>query len=222
MNSEYVKDMIDILVPATIDTIYMIVLTTIFATIAGFILGILLYSTQEGGLIKGKVWLYKIMSGLVNIFRSIPFIILIIALSPLAKLIVGTTLGRSAAVVSLTIATIPFVARLVEASFNEVNKGVIEVAVTSGASPLQIVYKVLVPETIHTQILNITTACISVVGYTAMAGTIGGGGLGDVAIRYGYQRSETDIMIYTIIILVIIVYFIQFVGTLLSKRFDKS
>lgn len=222
MNSEYVNRVVGILVPATVDTLYMVLLTTIFASVLGFLLGIVLYTTQEDGLYKDKVWLYKILSALVNIFRSIPFIILIIALSPLSKLIVGTTLGRTAAVVPLTIATIPFVARLVETSFNEINKGIIEVAITSGASKFQIVSKVLIPETIHTQILNITTSCISIVGYTAMAGTIGAGGLGDVAIRYGYQRSETDMTIYTIVILVVIVYIIQFIGTFLSKRFDKS
>ncbi len=222
MDSAYIKNIMGILIPATLDTLYMLFWTTIFSTIIGFVLGTILYTTKKDGIIQNKKVLNNILGILINIGRSIPFVILIIAFFPLSDLIVGTSLGRKAAVVPLTIAAIPFIARLVEASFNEVNKGVIEVAITFGATPLQIIYKILIPETVHMQILNITTASINIVGYTAMAGLVGGGGLGDVALRYGYQRFQNDILIYTIILLIIIVYVIQFVGTRLSNKFNKS
>lgn len=222
MDKEYLNKILEIIVPATIDTIYMVILTTIFATIFGFIVGVLLYITKDDGLVKNQKLLNRTIGTIVNIGRSIPFVIIIIAVFPLSKYIVGTSLGRDAAIVPLTISAIPFIARLVEASFNEINDGVIEVAITSGASKFQIIYKVLIPETIHQQVLNITTAAISIVGYSAMAGLVGGGGLGDVALRYGYQRGQTDILIYTIIILVAIVYIIQILGTNLSKRLNKS
>ncbi len=222
MNSEYVNEIVGILVPATIDTLYMVSITTFFATIFGFIIGVILYITQKDGLVKNKQFIYNILSGIVNIGRSIPFVIIIIAVFPLSKFIVGTSLGRDAAIVPLVVAATPFIARLVESAFNEVSKGVIEVAITSGASVWQIVYKVLIPETIHLQVQNITTACISIVGYSAMAGIVGGGGLGDVAQRYGYQRFRTDLLLYTIVLLVLIVYIIQFIGTIITRKVDKS
>ncbi len=222
MDSIYINEIIGILIPATIDTIYMVLITTLFSTLFGFIVGILLYITQKDGLVKNKQFIYSILSAIVNIGRSIPFVIIIIAVFPLSKFIVGTSLGRDAAIVPLVVAATPFIARLVESAFNEVSKGVIEVAITSGASVWQIVYKVLIPETIHLQVQNITTACISIVGYSAMAGLVGGGGLGDVALRYGYQRYRTDLLLYTIVLLVLIVYIIQFIGTIISRKVDKS
>ncbi len=222
MDSVYINETIEILLPATIDTLYMVFITTIFSTIFGFIIGILLYITQKDGLVKNKQYIYNVLSAIVNVGRSIPFVIIIIAVFPLSRFIVGTSLGRDAAIVPLVVASTPFIARLVETAFNEVNKGVIEVAITSGASVWQIVYKVLIPETIHLQVSNITTACISIIGYSAMAGIVGGGGLGDVANRYGLQRFRNDILIYTIILLVLIVYIIQFFGTIITKKVDKS
>ncbi len=222
MDSAYVNEIIGILIPATIDTLYMVLITTIFSTIFGFIIAILLYITQKDGLVKNKQYIYSILNAIVNIGRSIPFVIIIIAVFPLSKFIVGTSLGRDAAIVPLVVAATPFIARLVESAFNEVSKGVVEVAITSGASVWQIVYKVLIPETIHLQVQNITTACISIVGYSAMAGLVGGGGLGDVALRYGHQRYRTDLLIYTIVLLVLIVYIIQFIGTIITKKVDKS
>lgn len=222
MNSEYWLDKANLLIPATIDTLYIVSLTTLFATVIGFVLGIILFITKKDGLVSDKLVLHNTLGTIVNIGRSIPFVIIIIAFFPLSKFIVGTSLGRDAAIVPLTIASIPFIARLVEASFNEINQGVIEVAITSGASTFQIIYKVLIPETIHIQILNITTAAISIVGYSAMVGLVGGGGLGDVALRYGYQRFQNDVLLLTIILLVIIVYAIQIFGTFLSNKFNKS
>ncbi len=222
MDSNYINKTLEILIPAIGDTLYMVLLTTIFATIIGFAMGIVLYITQKGGLVKNHELTYGILSAIVNIGRSVPFVIIIIAVFPLSKFIVGSSLGREAAVVPLTVAAIPFIARLVESSFNEVNKGVIEVAITSGASVWQIIFKVLIPETIHIQVVNVTTACISIVGYSAMAGLVGGGGLGDVAYRYGYQRFQNDILIYTIILLVCIVYIIQVIGNIVSKKLDRS
>ncbi len=222
MDSIYINETLDILLPATIDTMYMVLITTIFSTIFGFIIGILLYITQKDGLVKNKQYIYSVLSAIVNVGRSIPFVIIIIAVFPLSRFIVGTSLGRDAAIVPLVVASTPFIARLVETAFNEVNKGVIEVAITSGASVWQIVYKVLIPETIHLQVSNITTACISIIGYSAMAGIVGGGGLGDVANRYGLQRFRNDILIYTIILLVLIVYIIQFIGTIITRKVDKS
>ncbi len=222
MDSNYINKTIEILLPATIDTLYMVLITTVVATIIGFTMGVILYITQKGGLVKNKEYIYRILSAIVNVGRSIPFVIIIIAVFPLSKFIVGTSLGRDAAIVPLTVAAIPFIARLVETSFNEVNKGVIEVAITSGASVWQIIYKVLIPETIHLQVNNITTACISIVGCSAMAGLVGGGGLGDVALRYGYQRFQNDMLLYTIILLVLIVSIIQMLGNIVARKLDKA
>lgn len=222
MDNEYIAKTLDLLIPATIDTIYMVIITVLFATLFGFIIGTLLYLTKKDGLLKNKTLLHNILNTIVNIGRSIPFVIIIISVFPLSKFIVGTTIGRDAAIVPLVVATIPFIARLVETTFSEVNQGLIEVAITSGASVSQIVFKVLMPETIHSQVLNITTATISVVGYSAMAGLVGGGGLGDVALRYGYNRFQTDILIYTIVLLVAIVYIIQILGTKLATKLNKN
>ncbi len=222
MNSEYIQGVLEIILPATADTLFMVIISTVLSAIFGLIVGTFLYLTQGDGLLKEYKLLNQILSGFVNIFRSIPFFILIIMLFPLARIIVGTSIGREAAVVPLTISAIPFMARLVETSFNEVHDGVIEVAITSGASISQIVFKVLIPETLHMQILNVTTLAISLIGCSAMAGAIGGGGLGDVALRYGFQRSETDILYITIVILVIMVYIVQILGTKISKKINKA
>ncbi len=222
MSNEYIQGILEIIIPATVDTLFMVSISTVLATILGLMVGTFLYLTQSDGLLKEYKLLNGILSGFVNIFRSIPFFILIIMLFPLAKFVVGSRIGREAALVPLTISAIPFMARLVETSFNEIKDGVIEVAITSGATVPQIVFKVLLPETLHMQVLNITTLAISLIGCSAMAGAIGGGGLGDVALRYGFQRSQTDILYITIVILVVFVYFIQILGTKISKKIDKA
>lgn len=164
----------------------------------------------------------KPLAFIVNVIRSIPFIILMVAIIPLTRLIAGTSIGTTAAIVPLTLAAIPYTARMVETSIREIPSGLIEAAESMGASPFQIIRKVLIPEALPSVIQNMTVVIVSLIGSSAMAGTIGGGGLGDLAIRYGYQRFQADVMIATIIVLVIIVQFMQFTGNLLSKRANKK
>jgi D-methionine transport system permease protein len=198
----------------------MVGLSALFAIIAGLAVGILLYVTNPGG-IREMPKLNRVLGVIVNVGRSIPFVILIIAVFPLSKLIVGTAIGSTASIVPLTISAIPFVARLVEASLNELGFGIIEVAISAGATPLQIVFKVLLPESASGLVSAFTITVINIIGYSAMAGTIGGGGLGDIALRIGYQRFRTDIMIYIIIILVILVQVIQLLGQFIARKMDK-
>jgi len=165
--------------------------------------------------------LNKILSSTVNLFRSIPFIILLIILIPFTKLLVGKSIGTTAAIVPLSICAIPFMGRLVETALREVNSGVIEAAQGMGASPMQIILKVLIPEALPAIISSITITTINLVGYSAMAGVIGGGGLGDLAVRYGYQRFMLDIMLYTVAILVLMVQLIQLIGDFIVKQISK-
>ncbi|MCL2873319.1 MAG: ABC transporter permease [Defluviitaleaceae bacterium] len=206
--------------PGTADTIFMVSISSLFAISIGLGLGVVLYITQPGGVCEITL-LNKILGTIVNIGRSIPFVIIIIAVFPLSRFIVGTSIGRTAAIVPLTIAAIPFVARLVEANLNELGQGIVEAAVSAGATPMQIIFRVLLPESASSLVSSFTLTIISLIGYSAMAGTIGGGGLGDVALRHGYQRFRTDILILTVLILVILVQFIQIVGQIISKRLDK-
>ena len=164
----------------------------------------------------------KPLAFIVNVIRSIPFIMLMVASIPLTRLIAGTSIGTTAAIVPLTLAAIPYTARMVETSIREIPSGLIEAAESMGASPFQIIRKVLIPEALPSVIQNMTVVIVSLIGSSAMAGTIGGGGLGDLAIRYGYQRFQADVMIATIIVLIIIVQFMQFTGNLLSKRANKK
>lgn len=219
MNTD-VQELINILVPATWDTIYMVGWSALFSVILGGILGILLYLTNKGSVMEFRI-VNTIIGTVVNIGRSIPFVIIIIAVFPLSRFIVGTSIGRTAAIVPLTIAAIPFVARLAESIFNELDKGVIEAAITSGATIPQIILKVLIPETAPGLITGMTITIISLIGFSAMAGMIGAGGLGDVANTYGYQRFRTDILMYTVVILVILVQIIQIIGNTLSRAVDK-
>lgn len=202
------------------DTLYMTVTSTLMAYVIGLPMGILLVITKKDGL-KPIAWLYKIMDIVVNIVRSVPFLILIITVIPLTRLIVGQSYGPSATIVPLTLAAAPFVARMVESSLLEVDPGVIEAAQSMGASTFTIVWKVLLAEAKTSLIVGSTIAIGTILGYSAMAGAVGGGGLGDIAIRYGYYRYQTDIMLVTVVLLVGLVQILQYIGMMVSKKTDK-
>lgn len=193
------------------NTIYMVFCSTLIALLFGLPLGIILTITDQGHL-KENRWLHQFLGSFVNLGRSFPFAILMVALIPLTRWIVGTSLGTTASVVPLSIAAIPFMARLVESSLKEVNKEMIEAAVVMGSSSWQIIHKILIPEALPSLILALTTTVINLIGYSAMAGMMGGGGLGKIAIQYGYQRFNVTLMIVTVIILVILVQAIQMIG----------
>ncbi|CDF57604.1 methionine ABC transporter permease [Thermobrachium celere] len=214
------SEIVELVVPSFLDTLYMVVFSTFFSIILGAPLGVFLVLTDEEGLLKMPK-INSVIGTIINITRSIPFIILIIVLFPLSRVIVGTTIGKEAAVVPLSIAAAPFVARVVESALKEVNKGVVEAAVSLGASIPQIVLKVLIKEALPGLILGITLTIVNIIGYSAMAGVIGGGGIGDLAVRYGYQRFRTDILIVTVIILVLIVEITQRTGNYLAKKIDR-
>lgn len=206
-----------LLFPALGETIYMVVAATLMSYVIGVPLGVLLVVSSPGHILPNP-WIDRVLGTIINILRSAPFIILMVALIPFTRVLVGTTIGTTAAIVPLVISAAPFVARMVESSLKEVPYGVIEAALSMGASPWQIIRKVLIPEAKASLILGIAITTISVIGYTAMAGAVGGGGLGDLAIQYGYNRFRTDIMIATVIILVLIVQGIQSLGTLLARK----
>ncbi len=199
------------------ETLYMVAMTTLFAVILGLPLGIILVCTREKGILENTK-LYSIISYIVNMMRSIPFLILLIYLMSFTRLIVGTAIGTNAVIVPLIIASVPFFARIAENTMLEVDKGLIEAAQSMGASEWQIIKEVILPESRSAMILNITVTIINIIGYSAMAGVIGGGGLGDLAIRYGYVRNRADIMNYTVILLIILVQFIQSSGNILAKK----
>ena len=196
------------LLEATWDTLYMVGLSTFFSLLAGFILAVCMILAGPNGLAP-RPGVYRALDAAVNLGRSFPFIILLIAIIPFTRLIAGTTIGSAASVVPLTVAAIPLVGRLLEGNFLEVDAGVIEAARSCGASPAQIIFKVLLPEALPAIILNVAVLAITLLGYSAMAGAVGGGGLGDLAIKYGYNRFQMDVMIYAVIILVALVQLIQ-------------
>lgn len=202
------------------ETLYMLSVSAIIAAIIGIPLGILLVVTEKNGILVCPV-LNKPLAFAINMVRSIPFIILMVAIIPFTRIVAGTSIGTTAAIVPLTIAAIPYTARMVETSIREIPFGLIEAAESMGASPYQIIKKVLIPEALPSIIENMTVVIVSLIGSSAMAGTIGGGGLGDLAIRYGYQRFQADVMIATIIVLIIIVQLIQFIGSTWSRKTDK-
>ena len=211
---------ITMLLEGTRDTLYMTLVSTFFGYVLGLPLGILLAVTDKEGIHPNSA-VYKVLDVIVNILRSIPFLILLILVIPLTRLLVGKTYGSTATIVPLVIAAAPFVARMVESSLKEVDPGVIEAAQAMGSSPMQIIVKVLLVEARTSLINGATIAVGTILGYSAMAGTIGGGGLGDIAIRYGYYRYQTDIMIVTIVILVVLVQILQGLGMMLSRKLDK-
>ena len=202
------------------ETVYLTFISAFFSYIIGLPVGVLLSVTSSDG-IKPIPWLNRILGFIVNIFRSIPFVILMVAMLPVAKFVVGTSLGNKAMIVTLIIAAAPYVARMVESSIKEVDKGVIEAAQSMGTSNFKIIRKVLIPESKPSLIVGAVISLVTILGYSAMAGTVGGGGLGDIAIRYGYYRYQTDIMIVTIVILVVLVQILQGLGMMLSRKLDK-
>ena len=202
------------------ETLFMVFGSSLIAYLIGLPLGILLVVTKKGG-IHPIPWLNAVLGILINIFRSIPFIILLLMMIPVTRAIVGTTLGPGAVVPPLVAAAAPYIARVVESSLSEVDAGVIEAAKSMGASTWQIIWKVLLPETQPSLILGAALVITTIVGYSAMSGFVGGGGLGDIAIRYGYYRYQADMMIVTVIIMVIIVQLVQEIGNRLSRGTDK-
>ena len=210
----------DIIGKALIETLEMVFVSTTFSVILGFIPAIILTVTAKDGLKPNKI-IYTILDFIVNTLRSFPFIILMVIIIPLTRLIAGKSIGTEAAMVPLTIAAAPFVARVIESSLREVDKGVIEAAKSFGASNTQIIFKVMLKEAIPSIMSGITLTIISIVGYSAMAGAIGGGGLGQVAISYGYQRYQTDVMIVTCIILIIVVQGLQLLGNYFYNKLSK-
>jgi D-methionine transport system permease protein len=209
--------LLSLLWQATLETLLMVASGTILATIVGLPLGVLLTITGPNH-IREQPLLHRALGAVVNVGRSIPFIILMVAIIPFTRKVVGTSIGTEAAIVPLTVAAIPFVARLVDGALQEVDAGVIEAAESMGASPPQIIYKVLIPEALPALVLAVTLTAVNLVGYSAMAGSIGGGGLGDLAIRYGYQRFRGDIMLSTVIILVILVQGMQMLGDAIARK----
>jgi len=201
-------------------TLFMTLASTALAYVAGLPLGILLVTSDKNG-ISPILWLNKVVGVIINLLRSVPFLILVILVIPLTRAIVGTSIGSSAMVVPLFIAAAPFVARLVESSLQEVDRGVIEAAWAMGSSPWRIILKVLLPEARASLLLGAAIAVTTILGFSAMAGIIGGGGLGDIAIRFGYYRYQKDVMWVTVILLVIIVQILQLLGERWSRRMDK-
>ena len=202
------------------ETVYMTVLATLFAYVLGLPLGVLLAVTGEGGIRPMPVF-NKVLGFLVNIFRSMPFIILMVAMLPVAKLVVGTSIGNAAMIVTLVIAAAPYVARMVESSIKEVGAGVIEAAQAMGTSNFKIVTKVLIPEAKPSLIIGAVISVVTILGYSAMAGTVGGGGLGMIAITYGHQRSNPDIIWIAVILTIAIVQIIQEIGMRVAHKTDK-
>ncbi|MEC2071924.1 methionine ABC transporter permease [Alkalihalophilus marmarensis] len=205
---------------AFIQTVIMVGISLFIAILVGLPVGILLYVTDKG-LFLENVWIKSILGLIVNLIRSIPFIILLVALIPLTQAIVGGTIGPVAASVSLSVAAIPFFARLVESSMRKIDKGVVEAAISVGASPWLIIKDILLTEAKPGIVQGITITTISLIGYSAMAGVVGGGGIGDLAIRFGYYRYDEAVMFTTIIILIVLVQVIQYTGDLIAKTIDK-
>ena len=202
------------------DTLYMVAVSLLFSALIGLPLGILLVITRKGHILDNK-WVFNILNPIINILRSVPFIILLVAIIPLTRLIVNTAIGTTAAIVPLVFYATPYIARLVENSLLEVDKGIIEAAQSMGATVPQIIFKFLIPEGLSSLILTFTTATIGLVGASAMAGAVGAGGVGDLAITYGYQRFDTMTMIVTVAALVIIVQILQSTGNMVSKQIRR-
>lgn len=205
----------------SLTTIYMVGVSTLFTVLFGLPLGVLLILTDENGLIP-RPGLNRILSFIVNLARSIPFIILLVLLIPFTRALVGTSIGPTATIVPLTLAAVPFFGRVVESTLREVPRGLIEAAQSMGSSIWQTVSKVLIPESMPGLILGVALTFISLVGYSAMAGAVGGGGLGDLAIRYGYIRYETEVMLITVVLLLILVQGVQWLGDRLASRVSKK
>ncbi|AWD66466.1 MULTISPECIES: methionine ABC transporter permease [Priestia] len=210
----------ELILAALWETLYMVSASLLFGALIGIPLGILLVVTRKGHILENRV-VFSILNPIVNIFRSIPFIILLVAIIPFTRFVVGTTIGTTAAIVPLVLHIGPYMARLVENSLLEVNEGIIEAAQAMGASKAQIVFRFLIPEAFPSLILSLTTVTIGLIGATAMAGAIGGGGLGDLAITYGYQRFSTITIVVTVVLLIIIVQGIQSLGNVIERKIRR-
>lgn len=217
----FIDLMVKLLPGATFETLYMVFFSTVIAILIGGPIGVLLIISEKGGIWE-NLTLSQILSVIVNIGRSFPFSILIIFIMPLTSFIVGTSLGTTAAIVPLSIAAIPFMARVIETALKEVDKGIIEAAQSMGATTWQIIHKVLVPEAMPGIVLGITLTIINLIGYSAMAGMVGGGGLGKVADQYGYKSYNTPVMVATIILIVILVQSIQWLGNTIARAINKK
>ena len=214
-------DVFSLLMKALGETVAMVVVSMVAATAIGVPLGVLLVTTAKGGVLACPV-LNRAVAAVVNAIRSIPFIILMVAIIPFTRLVAGTSIGTMAAMVPLTLASIPFIGRQVETSLREVPYGIIEAALAMGATPMQIIWRVYLPEALSGIVAQLTTVVIALVGESAMAGAIGGGGLGDLAIRHGYQRFRPEIMLATVVVLIALVQLVQFAGNALAKKLNKK
>lgn len=221
MSSELIK-YLSVIGTATWQTLVMVLFSTIFSLVLGFPLGIILCTSDPSSGLKPRKALNQVLSIIINILRAIPFVILVILLFPFTRVIVHTAIGTKASIVPLTIAAVPFVARVIESSLKEVEPGVIQAARSMGSTNKQIIFKVLIPEAMPSIISGITLTIINLIGYSAMAGTVGGGGLGDVAIRYGYQRYRVEYMFGSVAIILIMVEIIQVIGTKLSNKMQAQ
>ena len=211
---------VEMLMEGVVDTLYMTIVSTFFSYVFGIVMAVVLVICRKDGIRPNPV-VYSVLDVVVNLTRSFPFLILMIAVIPFTRYIVGTTIGNNATVVPLVIAAAPFVARLIESSLLEVDNGVVEAAQSMGATPFQIITKVMIPECLPGLISSMTTALTTILGYSAMSGVIGGGGLGKIALSYGYYRYQTNIMIVCVILLVLLVQIFQTVGTFWATRSDK-
>ncbi|MUG95897.1 methionine ABC transporter permease MetI [Scytonema sp. UIC 10036] len=215
------SELLNSLWQATLETFYMVGISAVVAVLLGLPLGLLLVMTSPGNFLNSPK-LNQILSAIVNTGRSFPFIILLVVLTPLTRLIVGTSIGSTAALVPLTLAAIPFFARIAETSILEVDKGLVEAAEAMGCNYWQIVLKVLIPEALPSLVLGMTILIVSLLNSSAMAGAVGGGGLGNLAIQYGYQRFDVGVMFATIVVLIFLVQLIQFLGDLLARQLRKK
>jgi D-methionine transport system permease protein len=213
-------EMIRLIAASTGETLYMVAVSALIATIIGLPLGVFLATSGKGELFAAP-WVNRVLGVIVNATRSTPFIILVVAIIPFTRLIAGTSIGTNAAMVPLTIAAAPFIARLIEGAIREVDQGLIEAARAFGASPLQIVLKVLIPEALPGIVLGLTLAVVSLLGFSAMVGAVGGGGLGDLGIRYGYQRFMPEMMLAVVVVLIVLVQAVQSIGDRLARRLNK-
>lgn len=214
-------EILPLLTKALGETIYMVLVSMAIASLIGVPLGVLLHTTDKGQILE-SLPLNQTVGSIVNAIRSIPFIILMVAIIPLTRFLVGSAIGTTAAIVPLVVASIPFIGRQVETSLKEVPAGLVEAALSMGATPFQIITKVLIPEALPSIVAQLTTVIIALVGESAMAGAIGGGGLGDLAIRYGYQRFRPEVMLATVVVLIILVQAVQLIGNTLAKRLNKK
>ncbi len=214
-------ELLEALWVATVETLYMTSVSAVMVLLAGLPLGVLLVITDRGGLWERPL-LSRSLGTLVNVGRSVPFIILMVAIVPLTRLLVGTTIGTTAAIVPLVVAAIPFMGRVVEQSLREVEPGLVEAAVAMGSTHRQVILRVLLPEALPSLVRGAALMVISLLGYSAMAGAVGGGGLGDLAVKYGYMRFRTDVMLGCLLVLLVLVQAVQLSGDRLASRFDRA